>query len=54
MKNALAERSVCISQRQSANETSAIAPSATASAMRPTRTKRTKRNITHSTTGSAR
>src|SRR5713226_9277053 len=40
MKNALAERSVCISQRQSANETSAITPSATASAMRPTRAKR--------------
>ncbi len=51
IKNALAERSVFISQTQSANETSVIAPSATGSA---TRALRTRRKSAHSRSGSAR
>ncbi len=51
MKNALAERSVRISQTLSANDASVIAPSAAGSAMRPPRKKRTS---AHTTSGSAR
>jgi hypothetical protein len=51
MKKALAERSVFISQILSANDASAIAPSATGNAVRRLRA---RRNSPHSSTGSAR